>query len=183
MSRESIVAKRYARALFEVAKDKGQISLIEKELKAVSGLIQENADFEKLLKHPNISAADKLDMIGSVFQGKVSEAVFNTLRLLVDRGRETILAGLVDEFVKIANDALGQATAIVATPGALSKEEEQQIAERFGQLTGKKIRVEHVTDPSLLGGMKVRIGDRLYDGSLSGRLARLQQTLQTSQAL
>ena len=83
----------------------------------------------------------------------------------------------------IANEALGQANALVTTPLTLTAKESQEIAERFSIISGKKIQISSIVDPSLLGGLQVRIGDRLYDGSLSGKLARLEKSLEVSQAL
>jgi F-type H+-transporting ATPase subunit delta len=180
MSRETIVAKRYAKALFEVALQQGSVAQVEEELKGILQVIRENADYGKLLEHPNISAAAKLDLLKQAFEGKVSAAVLNTLQLLVERRRESVLEDLVDSYVKVANVALGQANATVTSAYPLTAEESQQVAERFGQLTGKRIRVENVVDRSLIGGIQVRIGDRLYDGSLSGKLQRLQQSLSVS---
>lgn len=177
MSRETIVAKRYAKALFEVAQQQGIVAQVEEDLKGVVQVIRQNADYGKLLEHPNISADAKAALLKEAFQGKVSDAVLNTLQILVERRRESVLTDLVDNYVKIANEALGQARATVYTPYPLSEEESKQIADRFGQLTGKRILVENVVDRSLLGGLQVRIGDRLYDGSLSGKLQRMQKTL------
>lgn len=177
MSRETIVAKRYAKALFEVASQQSIVAQVEEELKGILQVIRENADYGKLLEHPNISTADKLGLLKQAFEGKVSAAVLNTLQLLVERRRESVLEDLVDSYVKVANEALGQANATVVSAYPLTAEESQQIAEQFGQLTGKQIRVENVVNRSLLGGIQVRIGDRLYDGSLSGKLQRFQQKL------
>jgi F-type H+-transporting ATPase subunit delta len=174
MSNETIVAKRYAKALFELAKEKNEVSQVEADLQAIVSSIQSNADLQKLLSHPNIDASKKTELLNTLFLGKVSDAVLNTVCLLVERRRENILVELLSDYVKIANEALGQAKAIVSSPIALSPEELQHIAASFSQLTGKKIQVQQVIDPSLLGGIQVRIGDRLYDGSLSGKLQRLQ---------
>ncbi|MEX2459752.1 MAG: F0F1 ATP synthase subunit delta [Paenibacillaceae bacterium] len=174
MSTETIVAKRYAKALFELAKEKNEAAQVEADLQAIVTSIQVNVDLQKFLSHPNIDASKKTALLDTLFQGKVSDSVLNTVSLLVDRRREGILQELLTDYIKIANEALSQAKAIVSTPIALSEVESQHIAASFSQLTGKKIQVQQVIDPSLLGGIQVRIGDRLYDGSLSGKLQRLQ---------
>jgi F-type H+-transporting ATPase subunit delta len=174
MSNETIVAKRYAKALFELAEEKNMVAQVGADLQAIVSAIQSNADLQKLLSHPNIDAKKKTELLRQLFQGKVLDAVLNTVSLLVERRRQNILAELSADFVKIANEALGQAKAIVSSPAALSADESQLIASRFSAITGKKIQVEQVIDPSLLGGIQVRIGDRVYDGSLSGKLQRLQ---------
>jgi F-type H+-transporting ATPase subunit delta len=151
-----------------------QVAEVETDLQAIVQSIADHSDLQKLLSHPNIDSKKKTELLTTLFQGKVSDAVLNTVSLLVQRRREGILSQLLTDYVKIANEALGQAKAIVSTPIALSDQELQHIAASFSQLTGKKIQVQQVIEPSLLGGIQVRIGDRLYDGSLSGKLQRLQ---------
>ncbi|MDQ0902999.1 MULTISPECIES: F0F1 ATP synthase subunit delta [unclassified Paenibacillus] len=172
-----VVAKRYAKALFELASERGIIAQVEDDLGAVVASLQDHADFKKLLQHPNVAVSVKTDMLQKTFEGKVSETVLNTLQMLVSRRREALLTTLYTDYVKIANEALGQASAIVYTPFELSEDKVQDIADHFGKVTGKKLRIQTVIDPALLGGIQVRIGDRLYDGSLSGKLERLQKSL------
>jgi F-type H+-transporting ATPase subunit delta len=183
MSRDTIVAKRYAKALFELAQAQNQIAQVEEELSQVVGIIRDNLDMEKLLTHPNIDTSKKVIFLKQLFEGKVLDIVLSTICLLVERRREELLSALLEDFVIIANEALGQALAIVTTPLALTESEASDIAARFSKISGKKIQVSSIIDPSLLGGLTVRIGDRLYDGSLSGKLARLEKSLQVSQAL
>lgn len=172
-----VVAKRYAKALFELASERGIIAQVEEELGAVVAVVQNDADFKKLLQHPNVALSVKTDLLQKAFEGKVSDAVLNTLQMLVSRRREALLSTLYTDYVKIANEALGQASAIVYTPFALSEDKVKEIALHFGKVTGKTLRTQTVIDPTLLGGILVRIGDRVYDGSLSGKLERLQKSL------
>jgi F-type H+-transporting ATPase subunit delta len=172
-----VVAKRYARALFEVAQDNGIISQVEEELKSVASAIRDNADLQKFLNHPNIGTTVKTDLLKQIFEGKVSEPVWNTLLVLIDKGRQTILSALVSDYVKIANEALGQASATIYSAFTLTEAQQAEIASHFSKVTGKTIRVATVVEPKLLGGIQVRIGDRLYDGSLAGKLDRLSKAL------
>jgi F-type H+-transporting ATPase subunit delta len=178
-----VVAKRYAKALFEVAKEKGLISQVEDELKSVASVIKGHADLQKFLNHPSIGASVKKDLLKQIFEGKVSEPVWNTLQVLIDKGREAIVPALLNDYVKIANEAQGLANATVYTAFALNEKQIAEIAAYFKKITGKSLRVETVIDPKLLGGIQVRIGDRLYDGSLSGKLDRLAKSLNQTQAL
>jgi F-type H+-transporting ATPase subunit delta len=177
MSKESIVAKRYARALFEVARERGKTAEIEQELRLIANALDENPDYVKLLEHPNISASEKASMLKQTFGENVSEEVSATLDLLLKKGRQSILRDLFAYYIQIANEASGQAQAQVYTPIPLSEEQSGQIASVFSKIVGKTVRVETILDPSLLGGLQVRIGDRLYDGSLSGKLQRMQKAL------
>ena len=183
MSRDAIAAKRYAKALLEVAREQNRIAQVEQELVSVISALKDYAELYKLIKHPGIGADVKIGLIKQIFQSIVSEEVFSTLRLLIERGREDSLEAFVNAYTKLAEEVLGQSKAIVYTPITLSENELSVIAASFSALTGKQIQVESVLDKSLLGGIQVRIGDRLYDGSLSGKLERLEKTLNQSQAL
>ncbi len=183
MSSNTIVVKRYAKALFEAAQEQNIAAKVEEELKSVVALVKENAEFRKFLHHPNIAASAKVDVLKQAFGEAISAPLFNTLQLLIERGRESAFDSLLDYYVSIANEAFGQANATVYTPFPLDEAEKAKITEQFGKLSGKTIRLEQVIDPTLLGGIQVRIGDRLYDGSLRGKLAKLEQTLKQGQAL
>jgi|HigsolmetaGSP11D_1036233.scaffolds.fasta_scaffold32214_2 F-type H+-transporting ATPase subunit delta len=183
MTKDTIVAKRYAKALFAVAQERSIIQQVEASLRTVVQAIDGNAELKKMLHHPAIAEETKLELLRNIFEGNIEEPVYNILRLLVERRREALLPALLQYYVGIADAALGQASAVVYSPFALTEAESREIAETFGRLTGKTIRTESVIDPSLLGGIQVRIGDRLYDGSLSGKLARLHKSLNETQAL
>ncbi len=183
MSGEAVVAKRYAKALFDVAVERDEVVRVEDELKQIVALIHDHPDFGKLLRYPNIDSARKFALLQELFHGKVSESIISLFHLLLKRGREAILDDLSQAYTRIANEAMGQANAVVYTAFALTDEEKKLIDEQFGKLTGKRIRSESVVDPGLLGGVKIRIGDRLYDGSLSGKLERMEKMMNQSKAV
>lgn len=176
MSQKALVAKRYAKALYEIANQEQITSLVEQELKALVQVITQDSEVQNFIASPNISEKTKLESIHTALQGKVSQPVINMISLLIERGRMEILPELSESFVKIAGKAIGMADALVYTTYLLNDQEQQDVANEFGQLTHQTIRVQNVVDPSLLGGMKVIIGDTLYDGSLAGKLARLEKS-------
>jgi len=182
MSRGSVVVKRYARALFEIAAQQQIVTEVEDQLKGLAGAIEKDGEILKFLGYPNIDTARKLAALKEALGGKFSDAVLNTVELLVTRGRHEDIPGVYEAYTKIAGEATGQANATVYTAKPLEDGELAKVAEQFGKIVGKSIRAEQVVEPSLLGGIQVRIGDRLYDGSLSGKLARLEKSLK-SQAL
>lgn len=183
MSSETIVAKRYAKALFDIAQNKGQVDLIEEELKQVVSILDQNQDLKKFLQHPNIEFSAKMDLLTKMLKDKLSADVFNTISLMIQRKRGTLFPALLNFYTKIVNDSLDRENALVITSYPLNEQEYAQIKSFFSKMTGKDIRVEQQVDPSLLGGIKVRIGDRLFDGSLLGKLDRLKKSLNISQAL
>ncbi|OME87204.1 ATP synthase F1 subunit delta [Paenibacillus sp. FSL A5-0031] len=176
MSRDAVVAKRYAKALFEVAQQQKVVSEVQEQLKLIVQALEQDADIEKFLSVPSIAPEQKIAVLKAAFGDRVSSLVFNTVQILITRRRQDIIAEVYAAYTKVAGDSLGQAHATVYSAQALSDAELANVAAQFGQLTGKAIIAEQIVDPSLLGGVQVRIGDRLYDGSLSGKLERLQKS-------
>ncbi|WP_141506529.1 F0F1 ATP synthase subunit delta [Paenibacillus luteus] len=176
MSRDAVVAKRYAKALFEIAEKQQVVSEVEEQLKLIVQALEQNADIQKFLSLPSIDPERKVAVLKAAFGDRVSALVLNTIQILITRRRQGAIAEVYAAYTKVAGDALGQAHATVYAAKALSDDELAGVAAQFGQLTGKTIIAQQVVEPSLLGGVQVRIGDRLYDGSLSGKLERLQKS-------
>ncbi|SEB17694.1 F0F1 ATP synthase subunit delta [Paenibacillus sp. 276b] len=176
MSRDTIVAKRYAKALFEVALGQQKVLEVELELRTVVIAITGDAEIGKFIESPNISEEAKQNVLRTSLDGKVSEPVLKTVLLLIERGRVELLEALLNDYVKIEGESLGIADARVYSTYALNDEEQGAVAREFGGRVNKKIRIENIVDPTLLGGLKVAIGDTIYDGSLAGKLERLEQS-------
>lgn len=177
MSREAAVAKRYAKALFELAREQGVVSEVEKQLEALVLGFEEEPAIKTFLDSPDIVLDKKLEVLRAIAGERVAAVLQHTLELIVVRGRQSTISHLYDAYVRIAGEAVGEARALVYTAKELSQQELDAVAVQMGELTRKKIIPKQIVNPSLLGGLQVRIGDRLYDGSLSGKLDRLQKTL------
>lgn len=176
MSRELTVGKRYAKALFELAQERNLVEAIEGELEAVTPLLTDN-ETGWFFQNPSIGINQKQDVLTRSLSGNVSEELLHTLQLLVRNRRTDVLSSLTLHYLKLTDELRGRATAIVYTPMPLSGTDSDKIADYFGELTGKQIRIKNEIRPDLLGGMQVRIGDRLYDASLSGKLTELKKLL------
>lgn len=182
MTKDLTAAKRYAKALYEAAKERHIVDQAIRDMRDASTVLAD-PDLLLVLTHPRIEASSKAELLRSAFEGKVSDIVLNTLFVLLDRKRVGLIPAVYEQFVKIADEAMGRAEAVVFSPLALSAQEAAAIEVSFTALTGRTIHVSNIIDESLLGGFKVRIGDKVYDGSLSGKLKRLEKELQASQAL
>ncbi|WP_123042302.1 F0F1 ATP synthase subunit delta [Cohnella candidum] len=180
MSRGTVVARRYAKALFELAREQGLVAETEIQLQAVVEATQKDAEIRAFLAAPGITTADKIKALQAAFGDKASAIVLNTISLLIERGRHGELASLLDAYRLVSGSVLGRADAVVTSAKPLTEDEKTKLATQFGSLIGKTVRVENVVDAALLGGLTVRIGDTLYDGSLRGKLDRLSKQLQAS---
>ncbi|OUM94924.1 MAG: ATP synthase F1 subunit delta [Thermobacillus sp. ZCTH02-B1] len=177
MSADSVAAKRYARALYEAAAQRNAVWDIELQFRELVEALEKDAEIRAFLGSPKFETSLKLSVLRHALEGRMDELLVNTVELLFKRGRLPELAAVYQAYSRIAEEGSGQARAIVYTARPLRDAELAAVAEQFGKLTGKQVRAEQVVDPSLIGGVKVRIGDRLYDGSLSGKLARLEKEL------
>ncbi|WP_106767284.1 F0F1 ATP synthase subunit delta [Paenibacillus faecalis] len=176
MSQDTVAAKRYARALFEVAAQQQKGPEVEQELRVIVSAIEKDADIQKFISTPNIPRSLKMDALNKALEGKVSKPVLNTIELLLEKGRTDLFSELLNSYVKIQAASLGMVDATVYSTYPLNDQEKEKVAAEFGQMEQRKIRVTNVVDESLLGGLKVVIGDKLYDGSLAGKLERLEKS-------
>ncbi|MCP8617443.1 F0F1 ATP synthase subunit delta [Salirhabdus salicampi] len=173
----SVIAKRYAVALFQLGQEKSILDRLEEELLTVRNVFQENDQLLPFFKHPRIDADKKKKVLSDAFQ-KFSPEVTHTLHLFIDRHREEVIPSFIDRFVEMTNEARGIAEADVYTARELKEEEASALQEVFAKKLNKKsLRIRTVIDPTLLGGVKLKIGNRIYDGSVSGKLARIERNL------
>lgn len=176
MSREAVVAGRYAKAMYEIAAEEGRTLEIENELRILVVVLNDDQLVKQFIDSPNVSETEKWKVLAAGLEEKVSKPVVSLAKLIIERGRVEILPELLNSYIKITSDALGLANATVYTTYSLNEQEKENVATEFGALLNKKIRVINEIDSELLGGMKVRIGDTLYDGSLAGKLERLEKS-------
>lgn len=174
---QSTAAKRYAQALFELAQEKQLLTEVEADLREIKTVFHENKELLQVLASPNLSLSSKKQMIQDVFAG-ANEIVMSTLQLLVDKKRINETVQVIEEFMKLSHEALGVAEAKVYSTRALTDEECEKISTAFAQKVGKQsLRIQNEIDPSLIGGIRLQIGNRIYDSSILNKLNRLQREL------
>ena len=173
----SMVAKRYALALFQIAKETQALGVIEEELRVVKEVVQYNPELKNILNSSKLSIEEKKEIIKSSF-ATVNVNVLNTMLILIDRHREDQIVDVANEFLELANDEMGIAEAKVYSTRELTDAEREAISSVFAAKVGKKsLKIENIVDSNLLGGIRLRIGNRIYDGSLRGKLDRLERKL------
>ncbi|MBB5355436.1 F-type H+-transporting ATPase subunit delta [Anoxybacillus mongoliensis] len=174
---KQVVAKRYASALFEIAKEQQLLDQLEQELRVVKQVFAQNEALLSVLNHPKIALAKKKALVQEAF-ANISTVLQHTLMLLLDRHRIDIVNDLADAFIALANEARGVAEAIVYSARPLTEDETNALADVFAKKVGvDTLRITNIIDKDVIGGVKVRIGNRIFDGSVSGKLARLQRQL------
>jgi F-type H+-transporting ATPase subunit delta len=172
-----MVAKRYASALFQIAREQQILSQVEEELRVVKEVLQYNADLKAVLNSSKLTIEKKKEIVTNAF-ASINVFVLNTLLILIDRHRENEIIEVANQFIELANEASGVAEAEVYSVRALTDAEREALSTTFAAKIGKKsLKIENIVDSNLLGGIRLRIGNRIYDGSLRGKLDRLERKL------
>lgn len=177
-SKASNVGSRYAQALFDLANDQNQVAAVEADLKSLKAALADSRDLRILLASPTFSAEDK----GRGLAGIAEKARFNAttkkfLGLLAANGRAGALPAVITAFEKLAADARGAVSAEVVTAVPLSSAQAKGVAQALRQALGKDPEITTRVDPAILGGIKVRVGSRLFDASLRSKLDSLKFAL------
>lgn len=171
------VGRIYAEALIELAEQQQQLDAVAEEAADLQSLIDSDADLMRLLSNPIIGRDAKQGIIERAFAGKSSDTLYRFLQVV---GRKDRLADLpdilaaVDQMMAERRNEL-PVTAIVATE--LDAATADRVAAGIGEATGKNVTLTQDVDPSLLGGIKLRIGDQLIDASVATQLNRIEQQL------
>lgn len=173
--RHSSTARRYAQAAFDVARENNDVEPWLRDLESAAEGLKEQT-VAHYFKDPNVPTDAKLTTLERVFP-RAGQHVANLLRMLALRERLHLLPAIYEEFKGLDREARGviEAEATVAHPCENSEREE--IARRLSDATGKTVEVQLKVNSAILGGIVVRIGDRLIDASVSGRLERLRQIM------
>jgi F-type H+-transporting ATPase subunit delta len=176
MARRDSAARRYAEAAFEVATRDDAIEAWRAELDAVAVRIGEER-VTSVLANPAIPLDQRSVALAGLLQGVASTGPSNLVQLLLKRGRIEELPRVAAEFRRLDDRRQGITHATVTSASALTPDEVRALTARLEQSTGGRIALDTVVDDSLLGGLIVRVGDRLIDGSVRGRLERLRNQL------
>jgi F-type H+-transporting ATPase subunit delta len=174
MPRSSTSARRYAEAAFDLAHADGDLDGWSRDLHVAASLANDERT-QEILDNPAIPVPQREEAVDAALHDRVREPVRRLVALLVRRGRASLLAGLSTEFDRLLDRERGVVTAVVTSAAELDDRDAAAVSERIAAMRGAStVRLERRVDPELIGGLTVRIGDRLIDASVRGRLERLR---------
>jgi F-type H+-transporting ATPase subunit delta len=174
----SDIAKRYAKAFFEIAAEEGLYEKYYEELKSFSALLKESESLKEFLANPIFDQTDKRSVVATLIERiKLSQITTNFLNLLVDKRRIGILPEIEDCYRILMDSALKKVRVSVKSAFPLSSELKDKLQKKLEELTGKEVEMSLAEDASLLGGIIVRVGDTLYDGSIKTQLNNISNLL------
>lgn len=172
------VSESYARALFELAVEQNVLDATGDELRQFVGLMDSNRDLDSLFSHQTIDTGRRSQTIEKLFKGRVSQRTHNFLLLLNRKGRLGSLRAIAAAFDRMAKEKRGEIDVDVHTARPLTPAQLDKVAARVSAAIGKRAIVHPHVDGSLIGGLRVRIGDKLIDASVAAQLRRLARQLE-----
>lgn len=176
MARRESAARRYAEAAFSVAMRDGTVETWRSELESAATIVAEER-IGRALANPSIPLATRVATAQETFGRLVGRQTLNLIGLMLRRGRIEELPRLAAEFRRLDDERQGITHATATSASALTADEVRALTQRLEQETGGRVELDVEVDPSLLGGLVVRVGDRLIDGSVRSRLERLRNQL------
>jgi F-type H+-transporting ATPase subunit delta len=170
-------ARRYAEAAFEIAEADGTLAAWRDALTAARDLLGD-PELLRVLANPAIPAATRQGILAQVAGERITGKPRRLLELLIERGRIERLPDVVREFGRLVAQREGISEATITSAAPLDEAEVAALRERVAAMTGGRVEVTLAVDPTLLGGVRIRVGDTLIDGSVRGRLERLRGRLE-----
>lgn len=174
--REEPLAERYARALLAAGQESGATDRVAQDLLLLRALQEELPELLPFLAHPRIDPATKEKVLLSL-DASLHPYTLNLLRLLVRKGRASLLPALVSAYFEAWEEVGGPVHVVVRSAQPLSLEERAKLQARLKEALGREVNLEEEVAPELLAGVELVIGGKRLDASLRGRLARLRQVL------
>lgn len=174
MAARELLSARYAQALFALAREQGQADKVQVDLDEFATLL-ETTELSQLFFHPKVQRDAKKALVDKVGVG-FSPLTLDFFKFLVDKRREAAAKGIIRFYKNLATRERGEVHATVVSARKLASNESVELSARLGG-GNKKVLLDERVDTSLLGGMIVRVGNKIYDGSVAGRLSRLKHRL------
>ncbi len=171
------VASRYARALYERAREEGVVTRVDEDMDVVWDVLQSAPLLVDVLKNPLIPREKKVAVFERLLAEQVHPLVVGLLRLVVRKRREALFPDIVEAYRRMRDERLGILDVWVTVAHQLDTNEIEQLKKRLESFTGKHVRLHLEEDPRILGGVIVRIQDRVYDRSVRTQLERLRVQL------
>ena len=177
-----LVAKVYGDALFAAAREAGRMDDIYDEVHELLKIFKANADLQKMLDNPKVIREEKESVIENVFRGRISDEIVELMKLMIAKGRYSNIESVFDYFIGLVKEEKKIGIAYVTTAVELTDGQKDEIVRRLLETTRyESFEMNYAVDASLIGGMVIRIGDRVVDSSIKTKLYELSKSLRKIQ--
>ncbi|NLM96861.1 MAG: F0F1 ATP synthase subunit delta [Halanaerobiaceae bacterium] len=175
--RQNEIAKKYSLALFELGKEENKLTEFREQLEIITNTIEENTDLKKMLFHPLITPEDKKKILQELFSSAVSDEILNFLKILLEKRREKYIRAILNDFTALMNKENGILEVEVISAVELSAELKDKLEQKLINLSGYKIILKERVSPDIIGGLILKIGDQVIDGSIRHDLELLMDRI------
>ena len=173
-----LVSKTYGDALFELAIEENNLDTTAKEAQAVLDAFAENEELLTLLNHPKVAREEKVKVVENIFKGNVSDHIVGFLVIIVQKGRYKDIPAIFEYFLSQVMEYKNIGTAKVTSAVALTDEQKAAVEKRLLEVTKYvEFNMDYKVDPALIGGMVIRIGDRVVDSSIRTQIDNMAKSL------
>ena len=177
-----LISKTYGEALFELSVEESKTDLFMEEIGVLLQAFRENPEFYELMTHPQVAKEEKTAIMNEVLKGRVSEELNAFFRLIIEKDRYSEIYEILNYFLDRMKEFKGIGVAYVTTPMELTGEQKKEIEEKLLATTKfNSMEMHYELKESLIGGMVIRIGDRVVDSSISNQLSQLKKQLMNIQ--
>ena len=177
-----LVSKVYGDALFEAAREAGRMDDMYEEVLELRKLLQANEELQKMMENPKVIREDKENVIETVFRGRISDEIVELMKLMIAKGRYSNIESVFDYFIGLVKEEKKIGIAYVTTAVELTDGQKDEIVRRLLETTRyESFEMNYAVDASLIGGMVIRIGDRVVDSSIKTKLYELSKSLRKIQ--
>ncbi|MDO9349838.1 MAG: ATP synthase F1 subunit delta [Deltaproteobacteria bacterium] len=171
------VVRGYAEALFQVARAEESLDRVEEELTRLKNGLESNAEVKEFLSNLQISPEGKKSALFQIFGEKISTLTLNWINLVIDQGRQRRLPNIIEAFFTLAQESREKITAEVITSVPLSEDLVQRLEKELSRASKKQVFLKQMVDESILGGVIVKIENKIIDGSVKHRLEEMKQEM------
>ena len=173
----SIIAERYAVAIFELAEQNNLLDKIGQDLSLINNTIQSSKELDAFLVHPTIPVEEKKEVIEKIFKNLIAQYTLNFVKLLLDRNRLFILPSIIGHYIKILNKKRNITVAEVITAIYIDEETITRVREKLEILFHSKIELKTSVDSEIIAGMIIKISDKVIDGSIKTKFENMKKQL------
>ncbi|HAS74368.1 MAG TPA: ATP synthase F1 subunit delta [Clostridiales bacterium UBA8960] len=172
-----LVSKTYSEAIFDVAIEEGRLIELQQEFEFVGAALKAHPDFFEIIKTPKINIAEKKAVLQETFGNQVSQTLLNFLKIIIDKNRGTDILDIKRDFDERVNVHHGVVKATVESVIPLTEDQLEHLTDKLKAMTGKKVEIVTFINPELLGGLVIKLGDRIIDGSVKFKLQGMLEGL------
>ena len=174
------VATRYAKAIFDLVVERQMLEQAMTDMDLIASTYHGSKELQLLMASPIVKPDKKQKIIRELFGKSISEAVLNFLLILTSKGREMHIGIIAEEFLRLYKENKGLKTVYLTTAVPVDETIRKRVIDLVGAQTGKKIELIEKVDPSIIGGVVLKIDDSLYDSSLNFKLNELKKEFQVN---